>query len=210
MKQEKKTYYEVGEEFQAGLVRLKCVESENGRNVCNGCFFRDNEDCTYITTNIIGECVSSGRDGKDVIFVPVKENDSTEESTSEKPEHKYDSIDLDGFIKHLSYLVILYGIDKHVGVSSVVFTNYIVDSLNGLITFLNAKKIGENIPEKQSEPKSGESDQTITNTQCTDNEQKSKDKVLAFMKEIKKKAREYFQDSTIEIEHITTQKNKYV
>lgn len=208
MKQENKTYYKIGEEFQVGLVRLKCVES-NKNGSCNGCFFEDNIDCTLLTTKMTGACNSSRPDGKDVVFATVEENPN-KESTSKKPEHEYDGIDLDGFIKHLSYLVILYGMDKHVGVSSVVFTNYIVDSLNGLITFLNAKKIGENIPEKQSEPKSGESDQTITNMQYTDNEQKSKDKVLSFMKELEKKAREYFQDSTIEIEHITTQKKKYV
>lgn len=65
-KSEPKTYFEVGEEFQMGLVRLRCVEDDGG-HFCAKCAF--GMDCK---TKFIGSCAFTERpDGKNVYFVEV-------------------------------------------------------------------------------------------------------------------------------------------
>lgn len=67
----KKKEYNVGEEFQVGRCRLKCIEQQNE---CTGCFFFPFYDCSDIKRNMIGECTPNRReDKKDVIFVKIKE-----------------------------------------------------------------------------------------------------------------------------------------
>lgn len=63
--------YNVGEEFQVGLCRLKCIEQKKDINdKCTGCFFFPFDDCFEIA----GNCVSNRReDKKEVIFVKIKE-----------------------------------------------------------------------------------------------------------------------------------------
>ena len=64
-----KTEYKVGEEFQVGFKTLKCVEGEG----CGGCFLRERFLDCCILEEFIGPCISYSReDGKDVIFVEVK------------------------------------------------------------------------------------------------------------------------------------------
>lgn len=64
-----KTEYKVGEEFQVGFKTLKCVEGEG----CEGCFLRERFLDCCILKEFIGPCISYSReDGKDVIFVEVK------------------------------------------------------------------------------------------------------------------------------------------
>lgn len=64
-----KTEYKVGEEFQVGFKTLKCVEGEG----CEGCFLRERFLDCCILEEFIGPCISYSReDGKDVIFVEVK------------------------------------------------------------------------------------------------------------------------------------------
>ena len=75
--EEPKTYFEVGEEFQMGLVRLRCEEEEENEGVvradelCLKCFFR-NIHCDSVR-GCIGNCFGEDRpDGKDVVFVELK------------------------------------------------------------------------------------------------------------------------------------------
>lgn len=64
-----RTEYKVGEEFQIGFKTLKCVEGQ----VCKGCFLRGKFLDCCILEEFIGPCISYSReDGKDVIFVEVK------------------------------------------------------------------------------------------------------------------------------------------
>lgn len=74
-KSEPKTYFEVGEEFQMGLVRLRCVDNVHcvdnvGFYRCKGCVFDVSDmDCPLDYT---GACNFTGRpDRKNVIFVEV-------------------------------------------------------------------------------------------------------------------------------------------
>ena len=68
MKINKKNQFQIGETFQFGLIRLKCVTSEKA-NFCVDCFFRDG-NCDKKQTEVIGTCVASQRNDKtDVIFV---------------------------------------------------------------------------------------------------------------------------------------------
>lgn len=76
-KSEPKTYFEVGEEFQMGLVRLRCEEEEENEEavradeLCLNCFFR-NIHCDSVR-GCIGNCFGEDRpDGKDVVFVELK------------------------------------------------------------------------------------------------------------------------------------------
>lgn len=70
-----KTEFEVGEVFQCGLIKLKCVEQGAPHVVypCKGCVFKffDEDSCSFI----IGECSKDIReDKKDVIFVKEEDN----------------------------------------------------------------------------------------------------------------------------------------
>lgn len=69
---EKKTYFKVGEEFQVGLIRMKCVECDQS---CNGCFFYNIDNPSIrCHTHIIGECTAGKRqDRKSVKFIKVDE-----------------------------------------------------------------------------------------------------------------------------------------
>lgn len=68
-KSEPKTYFEVGEEFQMGLARLRCMDNV-GSYRCKGCVFDVSDiDCPLDYT---GACNFTGRpDRKNVIFVEV-------------------------------------------------------------------------------------------------------------------------------------------
>lgn len=67
-----KKEFEVGEVFQCGLVKLKCVES--GTYNCDGCFLDDCCETDIQCVNIVGLCGSINREDKtDVIFVSVEE-----------------------------------------------------------------------------------------------------------------------------------------
>lgn len=68
-----KTEFKIGEVFQCGLVKLRCVKATN---LCDGCvFYFYNEDplkkdCSYIA---LGNCVSCYRKDKtNVIFKKAK------------------------------------------------------------------------------------------------------------------------------------------
>lgn len=64
-----KKEFKVGEVFQCGLVKLKCVEKSNNSIECKFCFLVDYAHCF----DIIGECDKDRReDGKDVIFVKME------------------------------------------------------------------------------------------------------------------------------------------
>lgn len=68
MKINKKNQFQIGETFQFGLIRLKCVISGKG-NYCTDCFFHDT-NCDEIYTKVIGSCAKEQRyDKTDVIFV---------------------------------------------------------------------------------------------------------------------------------------------
>lgn len=60
-----KKEFKVGEVFDAGLVRLKCVEGDT----CDRCIFEDYDSCSCIDI-IIGPCGHIDRqDNKNVIFI---------------------------------------------------------------------------------------------------------------------------------------------
>lgn len=63
-----KKEFKIGEVFDAGLVRLKCVEPTAPDAGCEGCIFN------YFTCGavgvVVGPCNHAGReDNKDVIFI---------------------------------------------------------------------------------------------------------------------------------------------
>lgn len=65
-----KTEFEVGEVFQCGLIKLKCVDNPDKRNSnpCVKCYFA-NMDCGD-AREVTGDCESTMRvDGENVIFV---------------------------------------------------------------------------------------------------------------------------------------------
>lgn len=60
-----KKEFKVGEVFDAGLIRLKCVEGDT----CDRCIFGDYDSCSC-TDIIIGPCGRVDRqDNKNVIFI---------------------------------------------------------------------------------------------------------------------------------------------
>ena len=73
MKINKKNQFQIGETFQFGLIRLKCVISEKG-GFCIDCYFSDiGMNCDKIK-HIIGCCSFTGRyDLTGVIFKKVTE-----------------------------------------------------------------------------------------------------------------------------------------
>lgn len=69
-----KKEFAIGEEFQMGLVKLKCVKaSVKGHDHCNGCYMFENcLDC-HDMREFMGSCYGDFRlDRTDVIFVEVK------------------------------------------------------------------------------------------------------------------------------------------
>lgn len=66
-----KTEFKVGETFQCGLIKLKCVKMKD----CEKCYF---EDYCILglkqSKSIHGECLAEKRfDKKDVVFIKVKD-----------------------------------------------------------------------------------------------------------------------------------------
>lgn len=65
--------YKVGEVFQFGKIKLRCVLGTG----CNKCFFSHFkfDDDIFITKNVIGPCDGISRSDKnDIIFVKVEED----------------------------------------------------------------------------------------------------------------------------------------
>lgn len=69
-----KTEYQVGEIFQCGLVKLKCVKSENEFNPCEGRVFNSHIGCVGIIGMFGGCSIFNREDETNVIFVKVEEN----------------------------------------------------------------------------------------------------------------------------------------
>ena len=68
MKIDKKNQFQIGEVFQFGLIKLKCISSEK-ENYCNGCFFEP-DNCIETHLESTGPCAKQQRHDKtDVIFV---------------------------------------------------------------------------------------------------------------------------------------------
>lgn len=67
-----KKEFKIGEEFQCGMVKLKCAKSSFS---CDGYYFLGSSlDCRVINRMITGDCIKSERkDNSDVIFVEVEE-----------------------------------------------------------------------------------------------------------------------------------------
>lgn len=72
-KKQKKSYFEIGEEFSYGLVRLRC-EEDNGP-LCQGCYFENHGKAScYAAYKATGNCSGGCRpDKKSVIFKKVEE-----------------------------------------------------------------------------------------------------------------------------------------
>ena len=73
-KKQKKSYFEIGEEFSYGLVRLRCEEDKG--SLCKGCYFKNGgkSSCHNATYEEIGNCSGGARpDKKSVIFKKVEE-----------------------------------------------------------------------------------------------------------------------------------------
>lgn len=66
-----KKEFKIGEEFQCGLIRLRCEETRNIGACCEGCFF--NYRCfKAVTGKITGPCARTHREDKtDVVFIKV-------------------------------------------------------------------------------------------------------------------------------------------
>jgi hypothetical protein len=66
-----KNEFNVGDIFQFGFMKLKCVESTT--KDCHGCVL----SCTNPCKKFVGECAFYKRqDGKDVMFIEVKEKNN--------------------------------------------------------------------------------------------------------------------------------------
>lgn len=67
----KKSYFEVGEDFSYGLVRLRCEEHK----LCQGCFFENRGEVScFAASKSVGNCSGGCRpDKKTVIFKKVEE-----------------------------------------------------------------------------------------------------------------------------------------
>lgn len=64
--------FKVGETFQFGLIKLKCVKNDSNVYLCDNCYFTKIGQC--IGKSIVGPCLDSCReDNTDVIFVKVEE-----------------------------------------------------------------------------------------------------------------------------------------
>lgn len=63
-----KTKFKIGEVFQCGLVKLKCVEYEGEGNPCDDCYFG------WECKDMVGDCSESSREDKsNVIFVKAED-----------------------------------------------------------------------------------------------------------------------------------------
>lgn len=63
-----KKEFKIGEEFQLGLLRLKCVKADDTYKQCDQCFLGECWQCS----DIAGDCMSSIREDKqNVVFVKV-------------------------------------------------------------------------------------------------------------------------------------------
>lgn len=71
---ENKTEFQIGEEFQCGLVRLKCIaQREDLGTDCTGCIL-DGINCCAKIDILMGRCADYERtDKRNVIFVKVEE-----------------------------------------------------------------------------------------------------------------------------------------
>lgn len=67
-----KKQFNIGETFQCGLLKLKCIENDSKNYRCDSCFFTTLGRC--LGKEIVGHCVDSFRNDKtDVIFVKVED-----------------------------------------------------------------------------------------------------------------------------------------
>lgn len=67
-KKMKKKEFKIGEEFQLGLLRLKCIKTDDTYKQCDQCFLGECWQCS----DIAGDCMSSIREDKqNVVFVKV-------------------------------------------------------------------------------------------------------------------------------------------
>ena len=67
----KKTEFKIGEEFQFGLIKLKCMKEQGNDDPCQGCYFNDNFE-PLCHSDIVGDCCKLDRKDKTgVIFVRV-------------------------------------------------------------------------------------------------------------------------------------------
>lgn len=67
-----KKEFAIGEVFQVGLIKLKCVEQkrEKGKHICEGCLLASGWCEGELYDMIFGTCIGPDRsDKKDVIFV---------------------------------------------------------------------------------------------------------------------------------------------
>lgn len=65
-----KKEFQIGEVFQFGLLKLKCVKPYDIHKRCSHCFLVDCYQCM----DIVGNCIHNIREDKtDVIFVKVEE-----------------------------------------------------------------------------------------------------------------------------------------
>ena len=66
-----KTEFKVGDVFQCGLIKFKCVGNRNG---CIGCYMYKFSNSCEEFGDIIGNCMAENREDKtDVIFVKVED-----------------------------------------------------------------------------------------------------------------------------------------
>lgn len=69
----KKTEFKIGEEFQFGLIKLKCIKEPGNDNPCQGCYFNNNFG-SLCHLDVAGNCCKLDRTDKTgVIFVEVNE-----------------------------------------------------------------------------------------------------------------------------------------
>lgn len=66
-----KREFEIGEVFDVGLIKLKCVEVDiKNENPCEGCVFTKKFHVCGIINDMIGPCASVNReDKKNVVFI---------------------------------------------------------------------------------------------------------------------------------------------
>lgn len=70
-----KREFEIGEVFDLGLVKLKCVKAKSPTDLCRGCVFEKFHECGVID-KMVGPCTSLERgDGNCVIFIKQDQED---------------------------------------------------------------------------------------------------------------------------------------
>lgn len=66
-KKQKKTYFEIGEEFSYGLVRLRCEEDKGP--LCKGCYFENSGKAScYAAYEAVGNCSGGARPDKKQLY----------------------------------------------------------------------------------------------------------------------------------------------